>query len=164
MGVVAGASNSGVRPPMGTDGFVLACAPHGLAWPAPLSHLAHPPTFLETGGHAVPPAGAAPPAPCLGTGGERAPFLAFPRAPGQGQRRGRYHHRMLSARSFVCSSGSGLRKMNRCSCMMRRKFFVRDRFAHNPSVCVFHCALMMSSFRTNPASRNACITRNAMVT
>ena len=31
-----------------------------LAWPAPLSHLAHPPTFLETGGHAVPPAGLRP--------------------------------------------------------------------------------------------------------
>ena len=29
---------------------------------------AHPPTFLETGGHAVPPAGAAPPAPRWGTG------------------------------------------------------------------------------------------------
>ena len=41
----------------------------GLAWPAPLSQVAHPPTLLETGGHAVPPAGAAPPAPCLGNGG-----------------------------------------------------------------------------------------------
>ena len=43
----------------------------GSWWPAPLSHLAHPPTFLETGGLAVPPAGAAPPAPCLGNGGQR---------------------------------------------------------------------------------------------
>ncbi len=41
----------------------------GLAWPAPLSRPLHPPTFLETGGLAVPPAGAAPPAPCLGNGG-----------------------------------------------------------------------------------------------
>ena len=31
---------------------------------------AHPPTLLETGGLAVPPEGAAPPAPCLGDGGE----------------------------------------------------------------------------------------------
>ncbi len=40
-----------------------------LAWPAPLSHLAHPPTFLETGGHAVPPAGLRPLHPAWGTGG-----------------------------------------------------------------------------------------------
>ncbi len=50
-----------------------------LSWPAPsisegsglacaVVPPAHPPTFLETGGHAVPPAGAAPPAPCLGEG------------------------------------------------------------------------------------------------
>ena len=41
----------------------------GLPWPAPLSHLAHPPTFLETGGHAVPPAGLRPLHPAWGTGG-----------------------------------------------------------------------------------------------
>ena len=62
-GGVAGASDSGVRPPMGTDGFVLACALdwEGLAWPAlsisegsglacAVVPPAHPPTFLETGG------------------------------------------------------------------------------------------------------------------
>ena len=48
-----------------------------LSWPAPsisegsglacaVVPPAHPPTFLETGGLPVPPAGAAPPAPCLG--------------------------------------------------------------------------------------------------
>ena len=61
------------RPPTDGDGwFCLGLRPRsakGLAWPAPLSHLAHPPTFLETGGHAVPPAGAAPPAPRWGDGG-----------------------------------------------------------------------------------------------
>ena len=41
----------------------------GLAWPAPLSRPLLPPTFLEAGGHAAPPAGAAPLAPCLGDGG-----------------------------------------------------------------------------------------------
>ena len=60
---MAGASDSGVRPPMGTGvlswraplirgGSVLACA---------VVPPAHPPTFLGTGGLAVPPAGAAPP-------------------------------------------------------------------------------------------------------
>ena len=50
-----------------------------LSWPAPsisegsglacaVVPPAHPPTLLETGGLAVPPAGAAPPAPCLGDG------------------------------------------------------------------------------------------------
>ena len=42
-----------LHPAWGTRGFVVACAllQRGvLAWPAPLSHLAHPPTFLETGG------------------------------------------------------------------------------------------------------------------
>ena len=56
-----GWSCCGLRPP----------SAEGLVWPAPLSHPLHPPTFLETGGLAVPPAGAAPPAPCLGDGGDR---------------------------------------------------------------------------------------------
>ena len=49
-----------------TEGLVVACAApsaEGLFWPVPLSRPLHPPTFLETGGLAVPPAGAAPPAP-----------------------------------------------------------------------------------------------------
>ena len=57
---------------LGGRGFCFGLRPPsavGLAWRAPLSHLAHPPTFLETGGHAVPPTGAAPPAPRLGDGG-----------------------------------------------------------------------------------------------
>ena len=54
---------AGAAPPapcLGEGGSVVACALlqwGGLAWRAPLSHLAHPPTFLETGGLAVPPAG-----------------------------------------------------------------------------------------------------------
>ena len=55
----------GLRPPSAKD----------LIWPAPLSRPLRPPTFLETGGHAVPPAGAAPPAPRLGDGGGS--FLTF---------------------------------------------------------------------------------------
>ncbi len=46
----------GGRPPSGA----------GLAWRAPLSRPLLPPTFLGTGGVAVPPAGAAPPAPRWG--------------------------------------------------------------------------------------------------
>ncbi len=61
------------RPPADGDGwFCLGLPPPsavGLAWRAPLSRPLRPPTFLETGGLAVPPAGAAPPAPCLGNGG-----------------------------------------------------------------------------------------------
>ena len=55
-----GWSCCGLRPPSG----------EGPVWPAPLSRPLHPPTFSRTGGHAVPPAGAAPPAPCLGGGRE----------------------------------------------------------------------------------------------
>ncbi len=56
---------------MGTDGFVLACAllQRGVGLACAVVPPAHPPTFLGTGGHAVPPAGAAPPAPRLGNGG-----------------------------------------------------------------------------------------------
>ena len=53
---------------------------------------AHPPMFLGTGGHAVPPAGAAPLHPAWGTGGAlfcclgvQTPILTFPRVQGQGQ-------------------------------------------------------------------------------
>ena len=88
----------GLRPP----------SAEGPAWRAPLSHLLHPPTFLEYRGTTpVPPAGAAPPAPRLGDGGGSVfspgasgcflargrgigtPFLTFPRVRGQGQRRPR---------------------------------------------------------------------------
>ncbi len=57
-----------------------------LSWPAPLSRPLRPPTFSRTGGLAVPPAGAAPHAPCWGYGGgvifspgASDPFLTFPR-------------------------------------------------------------------------------------
>ena len=53
-----GWSCCGLRPPS-TEGSV---------WPAPLSRPHRPPTFSRTGGPPVPPAGAAPPAPCLGEG------------------------------------------------------------------------------------------------
>ncbi len=56
-----------LHPWLGTKGVVVACALlYGMVWLGlrRLSHLAHPPTFLETGGTPpVPPAGAAPPAP-----------------------------------------------------------------------------------------------------
>ena len=61
-------------PPYWTGGLVVACGPPsagGMAWLTPLSRPHHPPTFLGTGGLAVPPAGAAPPAPRLGDGGGR---------------------------------------------------------------------------------------------
>ena len=67
-GAVAGASDSGVRPPMGTDGFVLACALlQGRVWLGGRSPISEgvwlggrhcpttPPTFLETGGHPLYP-------------------------------------------------------------------------------------------------------------
>ncbi len=112
-GGVAGAPDSGVRPPMGKDGFGLACAaippappsdvfrnrgtrctprrglrplhPAGgtgvLLWRAPsfsggtglagaVVPPAHPPTFLGTGGHAVPPGGGCALCTLLGGGGE----------------------------------------------------------------------------------------------
>ena len=63
-----GGSCFGLRPP----------SAESLAWPPPLSRPLHPPTFSETGGLAVPPAGAAPPAPCFADGGSergRSQFL-----------------------------------------------------------------------------------------
>ena len=74
---------AGLRPctPLGGNGgFVVACAHHQRgAWLGrAVAPLAHPPAFLATGGHAVPPAGAAPPAPCLGTEGDRDPLPSFP--------------------------------------------------------------------------------------
>ena len=74
---------AGLRPctPLGGNGgFVVACAHHQRgAWLGrAVALLAHPPAFLATGGHAVPPAGAAPPAPCLGTEGDRDPLPSLP--------------------------------------------------------------------------------------
>ncbi len=71
-GGVAGAPDSGVRPPMGTDGFVLACALlQRRVWLGGRRCPTGPPSnvFGNRGTPPVPPAGAAPPAPCLGNGG-----------------------------------------------------------------------------------------------
>ena len=71
-GGVAGASDSGVRPPMGTDGFVLARALHQRrVWLGVRRCPTGPPSnvFGNRGTPPVPPAGAAAPAPCLGDGG-----------------------------------------------------------------------------------------------
>ena len=83
-GGVAGASDSGVRPPMGTDGLVLACAldqrrvwlglrspsAKGLAWRAPLSHRPTLQRFWKQGDSpCTPGGGAAPLHPAWGTGG-----------------------------------------------------------------------------------------------
>ena len=108
----AGASDSGVRPPMGTDGLVLACALHQRrVWLGVRRCPTSPPSNVlgNRGTPPVPPAGAAPPAPCLGQRRRRrflawrvgtrfltcpeesgqavqTPFLTFPRVRGQGQR------------------------------------------------------------------------------
>ena len=86
-GGVAEASDSGVRPPMGTDGFVLACAPFGggSGLACAVVPPAHPPTFLETGGHPLYPRRGLRPCTLLGergrcrllTGGVGGRFLAF---------------------------------------------------------------------------------------
>ena len=71
-GGVAGAPDSGVRPPMGTDGFVLACAlDQRRVWLGLRRCPTCPPSnvFRNRGTPPVPPAGAAPPAPCLGMEG-----------------------------------------------------------------------------------------------
>ena len=76
----AGASDSGVRPPMGTDGFVLACALHQRrVWLGLRRCPTGPPSnvFRNRGTPPVPPAGAAPPAPCWGERGIGR-FLACP--------------------------------------------------------------------------------------
>ena len=68
-GGVAGAPDSGVRPPMGTDGLVLACALHQRrVWLSVRRCPTGPPSnvFRNRGTPPVPPAGAAPPAPLLG--------------------------------------------------------------------------------------------------
>ena len=69
-GGVAGAPDSGVRPPMGTDGLVVACALHQRrVWLSVRRCPTGPPSnvFRNRGTPPVPPAGAQPPAPCLGT-------------------------------------------------------------------------------------------------
>ena len=71
-GGMAGAPDSGIRPPMGTDGFVLACAlDQGRVWLGVRRCPTGPPSdvFGNRGTPPVPPAGAAPPAPCLGMEG-----------------------------------------------------------------------------------------------
>ena len=70
-GGVTGAADSGARPLMGTDGFVLACALHQRrVWLGLRRCPTGPPSnvFWYRGTPPVPPAGAAPPAPCLGEG------------------------------------------------------------------------------------------------
>ena len=64
-------TGGGTRCACWTGGLVVACAllQRGVGLACAVVPPAHPPTFLETGGLAVPPAGAAPPAPRLGNGG-----------------------------------------------------------------------------------------------
>ena len=61
-----GGGRDWLRPPMGTDGLVLACALHqrkGLAWPAPLSHLPTLQRFWKQGDSPCTPAGTKRPLP-----------------------------------------------------------------------------------------------------
>ncbi len=95
------------RAPSFSGGVGLACA---------VVPPAHPPTFLETGGHAVPPAGAAPPAPCwedddgVCSPGAAGRFLACPRVRGRREGLSRPQPRSLIVCVTAFSSPPALRR------------------------------------------------------
>ena len=53
-------------------------------------------------------------------------------------------------------------KINKCSCIIRRKFDSFDFFTRNHVALQLCCTLTISSFNSNQTSKNFCITLNAI--